>query len=137
MILLKDSTIHVTQPTDAAKVLQDLLAREDPIDQDKEHFYAVHLDTRNRVTLVELVSIGTVNASLVHPRELFRRAVQEGAVSIIIAHDHPSGETQPSDEDIVMTGRLREAGRVLEISILDHIIFSPGAYTSFREEGII
>ena len=137
MILLKDSTIHVTQPTDAAKVLQDLLAREDPIDQDKEHFYAVHLDTRNRVTLVELVSIGTVNASLVHPRELFRRAVQECSVSIIIAHDHPSGETQPSDEDIVMTGRLREAGRVLEISILDHIIFSPESYTSFREEGII
>ena len=137
MILLKDSTIPVTGPIDVAKVLQGLLTREDSIDQDKEHFYALHLDARNRISLVELVSIGTVNASLVHPRELFRRAVQEGAVSIIVAHNHPSGETTPSDEDITSTRNLCEAGRVLGISVLDHIIFSSGSYTSFAAECII
>ena len=137
MIVLKDSTIHITQPEDVAKVVQDLLAVEDAIDREKEHFYTIHLDTRNRVKLVEVVSIGTVNAALVHPREVFRRAVQEGAVSIILAHNHPSGDTSPSDEDISMTRKLVEAGRILGIAVLDHIIVSRESATSFASEHLL
>jgi DNA repair protein RadC len=137
MVCLRDCKVRVTGPEDVATLLQDLLAKEDALDQDKEHFYAVHLDTRNRVTTVEVVAIGTLNANLVHPRETFRRAVVEGAASLIVAHNHPSGETQPSAEDLNTSRRLVEAGRLLDIAVLDHLIFTPDSYTSLKEAGLL
>jgi DNA repair protein RadC len=116
-----------------AKVFLDLLALEDKIDQDKEHFYVMHLDVKSRITLVELVSLGTLNASLVHPRETFRRAVMQGSASIIVAHNHPSGEVEPSDEDTKTTKLLFEAGTILGISLLDHVIFTNDKFYSFRD----
>ncbi len=103
MIYLQKSKMKIKDSKDVAKVFLDLLSLEDKIDQDKEHFYVMHLDIKSRVTLVELVSLGTLNASLVHPREIFRRAVIAGSASIIVAHNHPSGEVEPSDKDTKTT----------------------------------
>ena len=133
MIYLQDSKIQVTSPQDVAKVFQDLLLLEDAIDQDKEHFYVMHLDARSRVKLVELVSMGTLTSSLVHPRETFRRAVIAGTASIIVAHNHPSGEVDPSEEDTKVTRVLHDAGNILGISLLDHMIFAKGKFFSFQE----
>ena len=111
----------------------DLLVLEDKIDQEKEHFYVMHLDIRSRVTLVELVSMGTLNASLVHPRETFRRAIIAGSANIIVAHNHPSGDIEPSDEDTKTTKLLFEAGNILGIKLFDHVIFTNDKFFSFRE----
>jgi DNA repair protein RadC len=133
MIYLKDSKLRLNSPQEVAKVFQDILALEDKIDQDKEHFYVMHLDVRSQVRSVEVVSIGTLTSSLVHPRETYRRAIVEGAASIIIAHNHPSGETDPSDEDTKITKQMFEAGQILGITMLDHIIFAKTGFFSFRD----
>ena len=133
MIYLRDSHIHVKSSQQVAQVFRDLLLLEDAVDRAKEHFYVMHLDVRNRVKLVELVSLGTLTSSLMHPRETFRRAVMQGANSIIVAHNHPSGAADPSDEDLKVTKLLHEAGKLLGIHVLDHIIFTPTSFYSFKE----
>lgn len=133
MIYLQDSKIKVQSAEEVAKVFQDLLLLEDKIEQEKEHFYIMHLDTRSRVKMVELVSLGTLTSSLVHPRETFRRAVINGSANIIVAHNHPSGEVDPSDEDTQVTKLLFDAGNILGIKLTDHVIFSKEAFFSFRE----
>ncbi len=133
MIYCKDSKIKVTSASDVAKVFQDILAVEDKIEQDKEHYYVMHLNIRNQVMMVELVTIGLLSNSLVHPRETFRRAISAGAAAIIVAHNHPSGEVDPSDDDIKVTKTIFEAGELLGIKMLDHIIFTNNSYFSFRE----
>src|SRR4051794_22900117 len=100
MIYLKDSKIKIENAQQVTKVFQDILLLEDAISQAKEHFYVMHLDTRSQIKMVELVSLGTLTCSLVHPRETFRRAIVQGSATIIVAHNHPSGEADPSDEDI-------------------------------------
>lgn len=133
MVLLRNSKTTIRDAADVAKVFQDLLTLEDQIDQDKEHFYVCHLDSHRRINLVELVAIGTLTSATTHPRETYRRAVIEGAVSIIIAHNHPSGDPTPSEADILITNKLREAGEILDILMLDHIIFTPTSFYSFLE----
>ena len=134
MTYLEDSKITIKDSKDVAKVFLDLLRLEDKIDQEKEHFYVMHLDIRNRVKLVELVSLGTLTASLTHPRETFRRAVMQGSASIIVAHNHPSGEVDPSDEDTKTTKLLFESGTLLGITLYDHVIFANDKFFSFREK---
>ncbi len=133
MIYLKDSKIKVTSARDVAKVFQDILAVEDTIEQDKEHYYVMHLNIRNQVMMVELVTIGVLSSSLAHPRETFRRAIIAGSAAIILAHNHPSGEVDPSDEDIKVTKTMFEAGELLGIHMLDHIIFTKDSYFSLRD----
>jgi|SRR5687768_15853301 len=133
MTYLQKSKITIKDSQHVARVFLVLLALEDTIDQDKEHFYVMHLDVKNRVKLVELVSMGTLSASLVHPRETFRRAVMQGSASIIVAHNHPSGEVEPSDEDTKVTKLLFEAGNILGITLQDHIIFAEDKFHSFRD----
>ena len=135
MIYLKDSKIKVTSAKEVAKVFQDILALEDKIDQEKEHYYVMHLNIRSQVMMVELVTIGVLNSSLVHPRETFRRAVIAGSAAIIIAHNHPSGEVDPSDEDTKITRVMLDAGNILGITMLDHIIFTKDNYYSFKNNG--
>jgi DNA repair protein RadC len=96
----------------------------------------MHLDTRSRVNMVELVTLGILTSSVVHPRETLRRAVMQGSASIIVAHNHPSGEPDPSSEDLKVTKLLFDAGKILGIDMLDHIIFSPNAFFSFRDDRI-
>ena len=89
---------------------------------DREHFWRVDLDSRHKALSVETVSVGTATSSLVHPREVFKGALLMGAVGIIVAHNHPSGETEPSTEDLRTTERLVKAGELLGVSVLDHLI---------------
>ena len=126
----------VKSPADVGKHLKKLLAREDPVSRDREHFWVIVLNTRNRIKLVELVSLGTLNASLVHPREVYRRAIKSGASALIIGHNHPLGDCEPSEDDIGLTKRLVEAGQLVGIEILDHVIIG-NATLSFKEKGLI
>lgn len=103
----------------------------------KEHFRVLLLDAKNRVFGSELVSIGTLNTSLVHPRELFRRAIQASAAAVILVHNHPSGDPTPSAEDLQLTRRLVEAGRLLGIEILDHLIIGDNRYVSLKERALL
>jgi DNA repair protein RadC len=135
MIYLKDSKLQVDGAAGVAKVFQDILALEDKVEQEKEHYYVMHLNIRSQVMMVELVTVGTLTSSLVHPRETFRRAVMAGAASIIIAHNHPSGEVDPSDEDMKVTRVMLDAGNILGITMLDHIIFTTDNHFSFRNNG--
>jgi DNA repair protein RadC len=131
MVVLRNSTIEIKEPQDVAKVFQDLLNLEDRIDQDKEHFYVMHVKARQQVNLVELVAIGSLNHAEVHPRETYRRAVIEGSYSILVAHNHPSGDVTPSEADIRTTRKLHDAGEVLQIPLQDHIIFTAKRNTFF------
>ena len=102
----------------------------------KEHFIILCFDTRNNL-IVDEVSVGTLNASLVHPREVFNQALLNHASHVIVAHNHPSGDTSPSEEDIATTKRLIEAGKILGISLVDHIIVTKDGYASLKEKGLI
>ncbi len=122
---------QLTEP----KHVRDLIVRHFG-HETRERFIAVHLDGRHRPIGFTTVSLGTLTASLVHPRETFRAGIQQGAASIILAHNHPSGDPTPSPEDRAVTDRLVEAGRLLGIKVLDHIVIGDG-YVSLREEGAI
>ncbi|MBU4502279.1 MAG: DNA repair protein RadC [Nanoarchaeota archaeon] len=100
---------------------------------DKEHFMILHLDSKNRVIKDETVSIGTLNASLIHPREIFKSAIRESANAIILVHNHPSGDPTPSEEDEEITKRLFDAGELLNIKLLDHVIVGDEGCWSWRE----
>ena len=135
MVYLRNSGIQIKGSESVVNIFRDLLSTEDALDQDKEHYYVCHLDVKARVNLVELVAIGILNSCVVHPRETYRRAVSEGSASIIIGHNHPSGEVDPSDEDTSATKAVFEAGQILGITMLDHVIFSAksGKYFSYRD----
>jgi len=100
----------------------------------RESFHVVLLDGRHRLIAVEAVSVGTLTASLVHPREVFREAIQRAAAAVLLVHNHPSGDPSPSHEDRAVTRRLESAGELLGIRVLDHVIVADGGYFSFREE---
>jgi DNA repair protein RadC len=106
-------------------------------DSRREEFRCVLLDTKNRVIREEIVSIGSLTASLVHPRETFTTAVRESAAAVIFVHNHPSGDAKPSQEDILLTKRLVQAGDLLGIRVLDHVIVGKGGHFSFRDNGLI
>lgn len=103
----------------------------------KEKFIAVFLNTKNMITSYETISIGSLSASIVHPREVFNRAIKKSAASIILVHNHPSGNSNPSNEDKLITERLCEVGKIVGISVLDHLIISSGGYFSFKEMKLI
>lgn len=104
---------------------------------DREHFIALYLDTKKKITAIHTISIGTLDSSLVHPREVFKGAILSNAASIILAHNHPSGDATPSKNDIDVTRRLVNAGDILGIEVLDHIIIGEEKYVSLREEMVI
>jgi DNA repair protein RadC len=103
----------------------------------KENFICLFLNTKNRVIFKEVISTGTLNASLVHPREVFRAAIKRSSASIVCAHNHPSGDPSPSSEDIQITCRLIDAGKIIGIDVIDHIIIGSNGFVSMKEQGII
>jgi DNA repair protein RadC len=123
-------------PSTSAGLARDLA---DGADDGREHFWCVLLDARLRYLMHTEVSVGTLNASLVRPREVFGPAVREGAASLILVHNHPSGDPTPSREDIRLTRQLVEAGRLLDVLIHDHVIVGNGtdAWVSFAERGLL
>jgi DNA repair protein RadC len=104
---------------------------------DREHFRVVILNTKNQVLAVETVSVGSLNSSLVHPREVFKPAVLKSAAAVILLHNHPSGDPTPSREDLEITRRLAEAGKLIGIEVLDHIIIGDHVFTSLKEKAVI
>lgn len=100
---------------------------------DREHFVAFHLDVRHKVIERRIVSIGSLTGVEVHPREVFKAAIVASAAAIIIVHNHPSGDTYPSRQDIELTQRLRDVGEMVGIPVVDHVIVSSGGYTSLAE----
>ena len=103
------------------------------VDCSREHFVALYLDTRRRLIKVQTVSVGTLEASLVHPREVFRPSLQLGASAILVAHNHPSGDPEPSPEDIALTARLDKAGKLLGLQVLDHLVLGGNDWISLRQ----
>ncbi len=106
-------------------------------DAKKETFRCALLDTKNKILREEIVSIGSLTASIVHPRDTFKAAIRESAAAVIFIHNHPSGDSKPSQEDILLTKRLVQAGEVLGIQVLDHIIIGDGGHFSFRDNGLL
>ncbi|HEY4509635.1 MAG TPA: DNA repair protein RadC [Candidatus Paceibacterota bacterium] len=103
----------------------------------REHFVALYLNARNQLVHKETISMGTLNANLVHPREVFEPALKYSAANIMVAHNHPSGDLEPSSADLELTKRLAEAGKIMGIGIADHIIVTQNNYLSFREKRLI
>ena len=106
-------------------------------DKAKEHFKLILLNSRNRVISISNISTGTLTTSLVHPREVFKEALAHSAASVILAHNHPSGDPEPSEDDLKITKKLVESGKILGIEVIDHIIIAKNNFYSFREKGII
>lgn len=101
---------------------------------DREHVVVLHLDTKNKVVKEEVVSVGHLNGALMHPREVFKTAVRESSASIVLVHNHPSGDCTPSDEDIAITQKIIAAGELIGIKVLDHVIVGKGEWWSWREK---
>lgn len=103
----------------------------------REHFFVLSFDSRNQLLGIDTISVGTLNASLVHPREVFEAAIRRHAASIILAHNHPSGDQEPSQEDMEITKRLIQAGKILGIKVVDHLIITKTGFLSFLEKKLI
>jgi DNA repair protein RadC len=102
----------------------------------KEHFIALHLDAKNRILCIDKVSVGTMTTSIIHPREVFKTALLSSAASLLLIHNHPSGDPTPSREDILITEKLKGAGEIMGIALLDHVIIGDG-YVSLKEKGYL
>lgn len=120
----------IRSPQDAAEILTEQLRY-----LQKEHFVCLFLNTKNHVIAQETLSMGSLNASIVHPREVFRAAMKCSSAAIICAHNHPSGDPTPSPEDISLTSRLLQAGEIVGIDVLDHLIIGDSRFVSLKEKG--
>lgn len=121
----------INSPAEVASFVRSVLT-----DNSREHFVALYLDGQNQVSAYSIVSIGSANYAPVSPREVFQRAILTGAVSIVLAHNHPSGSTIPSSDDRAVTIRLRECGELLGIKILDHVIVTNSEFHSMKEDDV-
>jgi DNA repair protein RadC len=123
--------VYIRCPQDVFDLLKDMQLL------DREHFKCINLSTKNCILEIDTVSIGSLNSSPVHPRELFKMPIKRSAAAIIIAHNHPSGDPSPSKEDLEVTKRLVDAGKLLGIELFDHIIIGNHKYVSLKEKGVI
>ena len=126
------SSAQILGPSDIANIVAPFV--ENP---SQEHFIGVFLNTQHQVIHTKVLFIGTLNASLVHPRELFKEAVKVSAASVVVAHNHPSGDLTPSPADIEMTKQLKDAAQMIHIPLLDHVIVGDSGYLSFSELGLL
>ncbi|HHX86799.1 MAG TPA: DNA repair protein RadC [Firmicutes bacterium] len=123
---------RITNPRQAAELFMEELRYKK-----KEYFKLLLLNTKNQVISKEKISVGSLSSSIVHPREIFNVPIKKSAASIILVHNHPSGDPTPSQEDLEVTRRLVEAGQILGIVVQDHLIIGDGYYISFKEKGFI
>lgn len=124
--------VRINQPNTIANLFMDEMRY-----LQKEHFRTVLLDTKNQIIVTEEISVGTLNASIVHPRDVFKVAIKRNANSIILIHNHPSGDPTPSNEDINITNRLVDVGNLVGIKVLDHIVIGDNKYISFKEKNLM
>jgi DNA repair protein RadC len=133
----KKKTIQIKGSESVAKLVKKILAKEHEFTRDKEQMFAIGLTQSNHVKYIDMVSMGSLRSTIAEPREVFRMAVHKGVASIIIAHNHPSHNCQPSNTDISTTKELVAAGKILRIKILDHLIVCEEGYYSFADEGLL
>ena len=139
LLLVKDGTVptswdrQLRQSRDVADLMADVVAG-----LDREAFFVVLLDGKNRASGINLVSLGSLTAALVHPREVFKPAIAGSAAALVLVHNHPSGDPTPSEEDRLLTARLCQAGDLLGIKILDHLVIGEGgSYRSLADDGLL
>ena len=123
--------VKISSPSDAFKVLERFAGKR------QEHFLVITLDGAHQVVRAKIVSVGLVNRTVVHPREVFLPAIEDSATAVIVSHNHPSGNVDPSAEDRDITEKLVQAGQILGIAVLDHVIIAKGGYYSFLEHGLM
>ncbi len=124
--------IDIKDPESVVKAVQATIR-----DKAKEHFKLILLNSRNRIIGISTISIGTLDSNLVHPREVFKEAIAHSSASVVLVHNHPSGDPEPSEDDLIITRRLTEAGKILGVEITDHIIITKNRFFSFKEKGLI
>ena len=124
-------TKKISQPSDAVNVMLKWASKP------QEHFMVMSLDGGHKVIKTRVITKGLINRTLVHPREVFRGAIKDNSAAVIIGHNHPSGRLDPSPEDNEITDRMKQAGNIIGIPVLDHIIVSKDGYYSYQEEGMI
>nr|WP_277874654.1 DNA repair protein RadC [Mesobacillus harenae] len=129
---IQDDRYVIRSPEDGAKYLMN-----DMRFLSQEHFVCLYLNTKNQVVHKQTIFIGSLNASIVHPREVFKEAVRRSSASIICLHNHPSGDPSPSREDIEVTKRLAECGKIIGIELLDHLIIGENKFVSLKEKGYV
>ena len=133
--LIRDKAYKQNESINSPSVVYDKL--EEYRDKDREYLLCFYMSTRNTINGLEVVSIGSLNANIVHPREVFKSAILTNSAGVILAHNHPSGDRTASSEDIELTRRLSKAGEILGIQVLDHVVITHDGFTSMKEEGLI
>jgi len=128
---MTDNTPPQRKIVNAPQIVFDIV-RKEVYSQHKERLYLISLDTRNALIAKDLISMGTVNETLVHPREVFRQAIVRNAVSIILVHNHPSQDAAPSKSDILLTEQMAQAGLMIDIPLVDHVVVTDAAFVSMR-----
>ncbi len=131
MLESPEERLQIRSPADAAHLLMPLIGHKE-----QENFVVLYLDTRNRVTDREVLYKGSLNTSLVRVAEVFRGAIRRNSAGIIVAHNHPSGDPNPSPEDVALTRRLVKAGKLLEVDLLDHLVIGQNRYVSLQERAL-
>jgi DNA repair protein RadC len=135
--LKKEEKVKVLCSDDLYDIMQRILVRESRIDRNREHLWTVSLDTAYRILNIELVSLGTVNKTLVEPMEVYSIPLQKRAVKVILVHNHPSGELTPSESDKDVTDQLIQVGRIMNVPLMDHLIISEKDHYSFLDSGLL
>lgn len=130
--ILNKEKYKISSNEDAYKYIKDTISLKD-----REYFYTILLNNKNEVISKELISIGDLSSSIVNPREVFKPAIKKSAKSMILAHNHPSGNPSPSKADLLITHRLIDAGEILDINVLDHLIIGHGSYVSLKKDNYI
>jgi len=130
-IQVREATPLVVLPINAYECVKEYR------DKKKEYFITILLNTQNEIIRTEIISVGTLNASLIHPREVFEPAIRHLASHVLLCHNHPSGSLEPSNEDLTVTKRLSDSGRLLGIEVIDHLLFTSTGFFSFREHHLL
>jgi len=136
-MIITEKKIQIDSPEKIKDIILSILQTEHETDKMKEHCWIIGLNTKKVIQYIELVSLGILDASLVHPREVFRLAVMKAVDCIVMVHNHPSTDVYPSGADREVTKNLKNAGKILNIDLIDSIIVGGNTYYSFRENGII
>lgn len=133
--LTQDQKIQLSDSGDVYKIMQQILLRENKIGRNQEHFWVIGLDNQSKILFIELVGLGAVNRVGANPPDVFRMGIYKLAVSMILVHNHPSGNLKPSDEDIDFTDKMYKVGEIIGIKILDHLIITEKSYVSLADKG--
>ncbi|NCI45791.1 JAB domain-containing protein [Sediminibacterium soli] len=135
--LKKEEQIKIGSTDDMYAIMQRILLRENKVDRNREHLWTISLDNAGKILNIELVSMGSINRTIIEPMEVYSVPLQKRAVKIIVVHNHPSGELRPSQADKDMTEKLIQCGLILHVPVLDHLIITENKYYSFADSGLL